>query len=110
MVTLISYSNSSGGQGRCDAKCYDATQPECVCICGGANHGAGLQWSICNTRELAQSWIVRSRAAGQAATGFYLAVEAVHEPLFALDQVLPGGAGQLSSRIGATAIGRGLAG
>jgi hypothetical protein len=84
MVTLISYSNSSGEQGRCDAKCYDATQPECDCICGGANHGAGLQQAIASTRELAQSWIGQARAAGQDVTGFCLATETTHEPLFAL--------------------------
>lgn len=84
MVALISYSNSSGEQGRCDAKCYEATQPECECICGGANHGAGLQQAIANTRELAQSWIGHAQEMGQDVTGFCLAIEATQEPLFAL--------------------------
>jgi hypothetical protein len=35
MVTLISYQSSGGDQGRCDAKCYDAREPDCDCICGG---------------------------------------------------------------------------
>jgi hypothetical protein len=84
MVTLISYSNSGGEQGRCDAKCYEATKPECDCICGGANHGAGLQQAIASTRELAQSWINHAQETSQDVTGFCLATEATHEPLFAL--------------------------
>lgn len=26
---------------RCDARCVNAKGPDCVCACGGANHGAG---------------------------------------------------------------------
>lgn len=43
MSTLIYVGNSSGCVGRCDAKCYDARTPDCDCICGGKNHGAGRQ-------------------------------------------------------------------
>lgn len=43
MATLIYVGNSSGCVGRCDAKCYDATSPDCDCICGGKNHRAGRQ-------------------------------------------------------------------
>ena len=52
MTTLIASYNSDGCVGRCDAKCYDATTPECDCICGGVNHGAGKQAAMDNTREL----------------------------------------------------------
>jgi hypothetical protein len=38
-VTLISAFNSDGCIGRCDAKCHDAEEPECHCICGGHYHG-----------------------------------------------------------------------
>jgi hypothetical protein len=57
MSTLIAVYNSEGCVGRCDAKCYDATEPECDCICGGKNHGAGKQRATDNTRELAEQWI-----------------------------------------------------
>jgi len=57
MVTLISWSTSGGEQGRCDAKCYEATGPDCDCICGGRNHGAGQDQAIENTRELAATMI-----------------------------------------------------
>jgi len=57
MVTLIAAYNSEGCIGRCDAKCYNATCPDCDCICGGRNHGAGRQKAEQNTRELIEEWI-----------------------------------------------------
>lgn len=57
MTTLIEVRNSDGVVGRCDAKCYNAQHPDCDCICGGRNHGAGLQQAVDNTRELAEQWI-----------------------------------------------------
>jgi predicted RNase H-like HicB family nuclease len=57
MTTLIAAYNSEGCIGRCDAKCYNATCPECDCICGGANHGVGRDKAIENTRELAEQWM-----------------------------------------------------
>lgn len=56
-MTLIAVYNSDGGVGRCDAKCYNATSHECDCICGGANHGAGQQQAVENTREMVETWI-----------------------------------------------------
>ena len=50
-MTLIAVYNSDGCVGRCDAHCYEATHPHCECICGGANHGAGLKQAQDNTRE-----------------------------------------------------------
>ncbi len=57
MATLIAVYNSEGCVGRCDARCYEASEPECNCVCGGRNHGAGLEQAVDNTRELAQQWI-----------------------------------------------------
>jgi len=59
MSTLISVYNSDGCVGRCDAKCYDAITPHCDCICGGMNHGAGLNKAQDNTREYCEEWIDR---------------------------------------------------
>jgi hypothetical protein len=84
MVTLISYQSSGGDQGRCDAKCYDAHEEACDCICGGRNHGAGKQQALDNTRELAESWIGRARANGQDVTSIEQALETLHQPLFSL--------------------------
>lgn len=61
MSTLIAVYNSDGCAGRCDARCYDATCEECDCICGGANHGAGQQQAIDNTRTWAETWLDRAR-------------------------------------------------
>lgn len=57
MSTLIAVYNSEGCVGRCDAKCYEATHPECDCICGGRNHGAGKQKAMENTHELVEGWL-----------------------------------------------------
>lgn len=57
MSTLIAVYNSDGCVGRCDAKCYEAKHPHCDCVCGGKNHGAGLQQATENTRELADQWL-----------------------------------------------------
>lgn len=65
MTTLIAVYNSGGCVGRCDARCYEAREPGCACICGGRNHGAGKRQAMDNTRELAQSWVERARAAGR---------------------------------------------
>lgn len=65
MTTLIAVYNSEGCVGRCDAKCYEATSPECDCICKGANHGAGLKQAVCNTRQMVGAWIAEyARAQG----------------------------------------------
>ena len=56
-MTLMEMHNSDGLVGRCDAKCYEATHPDCDCICGGMNHGAGRQKALDNTREHLKSMI-----------------------------------------------------
>ncbi len=56
-MTLISYHSSGGDEGRCDAKCYNAKHPQCDCICGGRNHGAGQQQAEANTKELFNEWM-----------------------------------------------------
>ena len=57
MATLISVYNSDGLVGRCDAKCYGAKEPDCQCVCGGANHGAGVKQATANTQAMAERWI-----------------------------------------------------
>lgn len=57
MTTLIAAYSSNGCEGRCDAKCHNATNPECDCICGGMNHGVGVQQAIRNTQEYCERWI-----------------------------------------------------
>ena len=87
MTALIAVYTGDGCIGRCDAKCYNAWGPECHCICQGANHGAGKQEAIDNTRELAESWLEQARAAGVDVSAAEVLVDARHEPLFGLGGV-----------------------
>ena len=64
MTALIAVYTGDGCAGRCDAKCYNAWGPECHCICRGANHGAGKEEAIENTRELGESCLKHARADG----------------------------------------------
>lgn len=41
MATIIAVYKGSDLVGRCDARCHEAKEPECHCICGGAYHGVG---------------------------------------------------------------------
>lgn len=53
MTTAIAVYSSEGCVGRCDAKCHDALEPACDCICGGRLHGVGSAAAIeQNTRDL----------------------------------------------------------
>lgn len=56
-MTLISTHNSDGCTGRCDAKCYNATEEACDCCCGGMNHGKGLQTAMELTSQYAEKVI-----------------------------------------------------
>lgn len=49
--------SSDGCVGRCDARCHEAEELECKCVCFGANHGVGLAKAQRNTRENAEKWI-----------------------------------------------------
>jgi len=85
MTTLIAVYNSEGCVGRCDAKCYNAVHPDCQCVCGSANHGAGLQRAMDNTRAMAEEWV--DRYARERNLSEYRAevpaVAPVQRPLFA---------------------------
>lgn len=41
MTAIYAVYDRDGLVGRCDARCHEAKQPECKCICGGAHHGVG---------------------------------------------------------------------
>lgn len=52
MATLIIARKADGSLlGRCDSKCHNAKGFKCTCICGGMNHGVGLNQAIHNTHE-----------------------------------------------------------
>jgi len=56
MTTLIAVYTPEGCVGRCDAKCYNATGDKCECVCGGANHGVGVNKAVENTERYAELW------------------------------------------------------
>jgi hypothetical protein len=58
-MILTAVYTSDGCEGRCDAKCYNATEPHCEPICGGANHSAGLAQATENTRRYAEAWLAK---------------------------------------------------
>lgn len=62
MTTLIAVYTSDGCVRRCDARCYNAESSTCDCICGGANHGKGLNQAAENTREMVRTWIDKYEA------------------------------------------------
>lgn len=64
MATLISQYNSDGTRRRCDARCYNAKHHKCTCICGGANHGVGLQKAMENTKLMAEKMLENAAERG----------------------------------------------
>lgn len=58
MTTIMTWGNSEGTKGRCDARCHGAANPKCVCMCGGRYHGAarrpgGVEQVVRDTWEVA---------------------------------------------------------
>jgi len=57
-------------QRRCDARCHNATKPRCRCVCGGVNHGVGLEKARANTEQLTDEQLIktdRKKFAGKGA-------------------------------------------
>ena len=65
MPTLIIEHGTKGkSRGQCDSRCYNAKSPNCLCCCGGQNHGVGLQTAIDNTRAMTEELLQKAEAAG----------------------------------------------
>jgi hypothetical protein len=78
MATLLIVGNSEGSR-RCDAKCHDAGESECDCVCGGRYHGRGTA----GARELIQRDIAGGRFGAELAhIAQHLTFEALQEDLF----------------------------
>lgn len=61
MQSLIFVRRDGKLVSKCDSRCYQAKQPDCDCVCGGANHGKGLEQSIINTQQHWKEWVQRFR-------------------------------------------------
>lgn len=48
---------------RCDEACYNAKRLGCHCICGGRNHGLGLEHALANQREYQEA--INQSASGE---------------------------------------------
>jgi hypothetical protein len=64
-VTALITIRQAGAVITCDRGCYNAKHANCDCqLCGGVNHGIGLERATANTRRLAPKWV---EAAGEGA-------------------------------------------
>lgn len=89
MASLVIVRRGGDIVGQCDAVCYDARHPECVCsACGGVNHGVGLAQAIINTRRLHAEWLARART-DTPDIEFVLDTSVQHLPLFDLPKENP---------------------
>ena len=60
MASVMSVSAPEGRNTRsCGSQCHNAKHTECSCICGGVNHGVGLNEAIDNTRLLMETFQTR---------------------------------------------------
>ncbi|MEU6712935.1 hypothetical protein ABZ897_15755 [Nonomuraea sp. NPDC046802] len=82
MATLLAVIRPGGRTQRCDARCYDAHEAECECVCGGLNHGAGLHLARENTRRLHQEWLEAAHAADPEILGVEVDLDAQGYVLF----------------------------
>lgn len=72
MPTLITVYITGMGrkrQRRCDAKCHNATKPRCRCVCGGVNHGVGLDKARANTKEITDEQLIKTDSESFAGKG-----------------------------------------
>ncbi len=60
MPDLITVYDSEGKKmGICGSSCYEATKPDCDCICGGKNHGIGFSAAMAQTAEITETIIAK---------------------------------------------------
>jgi len=64
MATVFTVGNGEGDR-RCDARCHEATQPECDCVCGGRFHGAAVNGTLSEkVQEKAEEMLAYCKANG----------------------------------------------
>jgi hypothetical protein len=51
-MTLMMQKIGQDAARRCDARCYHGKSKTCCCMCGGRNHGTGLQKALNNIRDI----------------------------------------------------------
>jgi len=85
MTTVLAVYNSEGCVGRCDARCHEATSPDCDCICGGRYHGVGAGNAVHAATEHIDpdGELRRAFAEARGCDPDDLRIEVGQEPLFA---------------------------
>lgn len=61
MTTLFNWNARDGKPRRCDARCHNAKNPNCTCICTGTYHGCankpgGFQIALDHFRDTIAYW------------------------------------------------------
>lgn len=65
MSVILAVTNKDGKTRRCNATCYNAKGTRCRCVCGGKNHGVGLEAAVSNNHVL-----VKRLSEGDGATAY----------------------------------------
>lgn len=60
-MKLVSYYLCGRLIGYCDARCYNGKNGSCSCICGGENHGIGLDKALANVRTMHGNWMKQAK-------------------------------------------------
>lgn len=64
MSTVIIYRITSRRIRKCNAGCYNAHGDVCHCICGGINHGVGLEKALENGHKVVEQLLQTKSVAG----------------------------------------------
>ena len=84
MTTLIAVYTREGCVGRCDAKCYNAWEPECDCICQGATTAPGSSRRSTTRASSPSPGSSTPGRTGRTSRAPSSAIDAMHQPLFDL--------------------------
>ena len=96
--TLLALYLGNSLVGRCDINCFGGDDSRCECVCGGLNHGVGIEQAVEQTRRMADEWIEAHREQGIIFDGVEFGVPVTHDPLFALPLVADlGGHGEVEA-------------
>jgi len=57
MTALFTIWTNDGRRSACDEPCYNAYDAHCSCVCGGRNHGLGIQRAAQQTARFLPQWV-----------------------------------------------------
>jgi hypothetical protein len=71
-MTVMSWGDSEGLRGRCDARCHNAVQVACDCMCAGVYHGAKRRGDFDRIHRTQWERILRDAQTRATRRGFQL--------------------------------------